>query len=639
MCGICGIAYADGKRRADRGLLEAMNDRMFHRGPDEAGVGIYEGAALAMRRLAIIDLATGQQPISNEDGTIHVVFNGEIFNFKSLRTELKQRGHVFKTGSDTEVIVHAYEEYGTECATKLRGQFGFAVWDENERSLLIGRDRMGQKPLYYTVTPDGLIFASEIKCLLVHPEVSRQPDLEAIHDYLTLGHIPEPKSGLKGIHKLPPGHILKFHAGDVEISEYWRVRFEPKIDEPFDDVANKLRETIREAVQLRLISDVPLGAHLSGGLDSSIVVALMAEQSTAPVRTFSIGFEESGFNETKHSRAVAEHLSTEHEEFIVDPSMADVLPQMVDHFGEPFADPAALPTWYLARETRRFVTVALNGDGADESFAGYNRYVGDRLLEVLRRLPSPGKRALSWLAERLPVPVDRPLETSPVGAIRQLSRALQQPRGAGRAAWTSQFSEAEKAGLYTPAMREAVHNDTARLLSRIWESAEAHAYLDRTLSVDLAQYLPGALLPKVDRMTMAHSLEARSPFLDHHVVELAARLPVKYKIRGWSTKFILRDLFPNLLPPHIKRRGKMGFNVPLGVWLKKDMREFASDHLLAANSPLGDYMKRDSVERLLADHGDGRRDNAKRIYALLCLDLWWRAYVCPGGDVRLSATG
>jgi len=628
MCGICGQVNTDPGRPVDPAVLGQMNAVIRHRGPDSDGTYLRDNAGLAMRRLAIIDLATGDQPMSNEDGTAWIVCNGEIYNHPQLRVELQARGHLFRSRSDTEVIIHLYEEHGPACTDHLRGMFAFAIWDEKRRRLLLARDRLGKKPLYYAQHDGALLFGSEIKCILQYPGLPREIDLEAIHHYLTLQYVPDPWTAFTQIRKLPPAHRLVWQDGRVEIERYWDLAYEPKWTDAEPALRERLRETIAEAVRIRLMSDVPLGAHLSGGVDSSIIAGLMAGMMDQPVKTFSIGFKEDAFSELPYARQVAQRFGTDHHEFILEPDALDVLPRLVAHFDEPFADPAAIPTWYLAQMTREQVTVALNGDGGDEAFAGYQRYYADRIADAYRLVPGFLRHGVAdRLLRALPVQTDRPMERSHVMALRQLAQAADLSHAASIVRWGGYFDEAEKWSLYTDDVRRAVKGTaSAALLEETFRQACAANRLDRTLYTDIHHYLPGALLPKVDRTTMAHSLEARSPFLDQEVMELAARLPVSWKVRGRRTKWILRRLFSDLLPESIEKRGKVGFGVPLAQWFRGPLLGPVAELLLAPSARIRDYMRTEPVHRLIEENRQGQADHGKRIWTLLMLESWLREY-------------
>ena len=628
MCGICGIVYNDSTRPVARTLLERMNEVIRHRGPDSDGYYANGQVGLAIRRLAIIDLETGDQPMCNEDGNVRIVFNGEIYNHSKLRRQLEARDHAFCSRSDTESILHLYEEHGPACVDHLRGMFAFAIWDEERRRLLLARDRLGQKPLFYAEYDGGLLFGSEIKCILQYSPFPRRIDLEAIHHYLTLQYIPDPWTGFTGVRKLPPGHRLLWQDGRLKLERYWDLAYEPKWTQPAPELKEKLRDTITEAVRIRLMSDVPLGAHLSGGIDSSIVVGLMAGMMDQPVKTFSIGFREDAFSELPYARQVAQRFGTDHREFVLEPDALDVLPRLVAHFDEPFADPAAIPTWYLSQMTRRHVTVALNGDGGDEAFAGYQRYYGDLIADAYGVVPGFLRHgAFDRLLHALPVQAERPMERSPIMALRRLTQAADLTHAASIVRWGGYFDEADKLALYTDDVRQVVNSTpSAALLEEAFHHANASNRLDRTLYTDVHYYLPGALLPKVDRTTMAHSLEARSPFLDHQVMELAARLPPSWKVKGRRTKRILRELFSSLVPESVGKRGKVGFGVPLGMWFRGPLYEPVSDLLLAPDSRIHEYLHMDPIRRLIVENGEGRADHGKRLWALLVLESWLRQY-------------
>jgi asparagine synthase (glutamine-hydrolysing) len=630
MCGIVGFLNRDPTHPADPARLRRMNDALVHRGPDDAGERLDGPLALAMRRLSIIDRAGGHQPLTNEAGDIWIVFNGEIYTHASLRSTLEARGHGFRTHSDTEAIVHAYEEWGDDCVLHLRGMFAFALWDGPRRRLLLARDRVGKKPLYYAETPEALAFASEVGALLQHPAVPRQPDPGALFHYLSLQYVPDPLTGLQGVHKLPPAHRLVWENGAAKITRYWCLDYEPKWTDDAPTLRARVRAALEEAVEIRRVGEVPLGVHLSGGIDSSLVTALLARGQSQTVRTFSIAFDPGGFDETEHALAVARQYATDHTVFRITPDAAAVLPQMVGHFGEPFADPAALPTWYLARETRRSVTVALNGDGGDEAFAGYQRYAIDRYADLLRRLPRPLRALAARLLGSLRPDPDQPLERNKLAALQRLFQAAELPRSASILRWGSYWGGADKQNLLQPAFADQA--PTSNWLSDFYTLSNARHPVDRTLNADFQTYLPGALLPKVDRMTMAHSLEARSPFLDHPLLELAARLPVGQKLQGSQGKRILKEAFADLLPRTILRRSKQGFAVPLDAWFRGPLESLARDTYLASDARLRAWCRPEAVLRFHAEHRDRRADHGKRLYALLMLELWarWLETLPPG---------
>ncbi len=626
MCGICGYVYNDPARPADRAILSAMNASILHRGPDSEGLYVNGPAGIAMRRLAIIDVACGDQPLANEREDAWIVFNGEIYNHPKLRAELTARGHQFRTHSDTECIIHAYDEWGDDCVKHLRGMFAFAIWDTRKRRLLLARDRVGKKPLYYAEHDGALIFGSELKCIRRYPGFTGTPSPIALHHFLTLQYVPDPLTAFNEVKKLPPAHTLVLEDGRVTTRRYWDLDFRTKSELPEADLRAEVRAKIEESVRIRLMSEVPLGAHLSGGIDSSIIVGLMASMSDRPVKTFSVGFEEAAFNETEHARVVAEKFRTEHHEFTIRPDAFEVLDSLVDHFDEPFADPASIPLWYLSKLTREHVTVALNGDGGDEAFAGYQRYYADRIADWYGVVPRFVRdKVVPGVLRAFPTTSNKPVEKSYLAAIRKLGQAASMGRGASVVRWGSYFGEAEKADLYTPDFASKVQGHPSHAaMEETYARAMAENPLERTLYTDLHHYLPGALLVKADRITMAHSLEGRSPLLDHELLELAARLPARWKVRGSTTKWILRDLFRDLLPESITRRGKLGFSVPLARWFAGPKLQDVRDTLLSKDAQSSSILRRERVERLIEDNRAGRADHGKKLWALLNLEVWMR---------------
>ncbi len=625
MCGICGIIAPEGSR-PDPAVLANMTGALAHRGPDGQGIHLKDRAGLGHRRLAIIDLATGQQPLTNEDGSLWIVFNGEIYNFQALRDELAAKGHRFATSSDTETILHAYEEYGPDCLAKLRGMFAFAIWDANRQTLFAARDRLGKKPLYYAMHEGAFCFASEVQALLTLPGFSREPDLEALGLFLSLQYVPDPLCAFKGVRKLPAAHHLIWSGtGSPRTARYWQQAFEPKWTASEQELAHELRQRLTEAVRLRLISEVPLGAHLSGGIDSSIITALMATLSESPVKTYSIGFAEQAFSELPKARRVAERFATHHHEFVASwGHVPDALSTIHSHTGEPFADPSALPSLLLAQMTRQHVTVALNGDGGDELFAGYQRYWLDPLAAPYAALPRCiTQRLIPALLERFPEPKDRPIETNWMAGLKRLGQVAAISPKASILRWGSYFSPAQAADLWQPEMRPLA--DPVALLSKAFDNAQAKTFLDRTLATDMAAYLPGDLLVKADRMAMAHGLEGRSPLLDHELAEWAARLPVNLKMRGRTSKYLLRTAFADLLPEPVQDQGKQGFGIPIGKWLREDLSGWCRETLLEGVAAKR-LLRPQALAALLEEHRLGRVDHGKRLWALLSLETWLRLY-------------
>ncbi|MEI7645732.1 MAG: asparagine synthase (glutamine-hydrolyzing) [Chloroflexales bacterium] len=625
MCGICGILHPDG-RLVDADLLRCMNDRITHRGPDSDGFFLSGHVGMAMRRLAIIDLSGGNQPIFNEDGSVAITFNGEIYNFRELRAELLRYGHRFATDSDTEVIVHAYEQWGDAMLPRLNGMFAFALWDAPRRRLLIARDRMGEKPLYWHHhAAHGLVWGSEAKAVLAAPWIERRINPLALHHYLTLQYTPDPLTIYAGMSQLPAAHKLVLEDGAVpRVDRWWQLACEPKLRISDGEAIEQARALLSAAVERQMISEVPLGAFLSGGMDSSIIVALMAERAREPVRTFSIGFDERHFSETRYARQVAERYGTEHHEFIFRPAdLVRVIEGVSAAVDEPFADPAALPLYELARQTRRHVTVALSGDGGDETLAGYRRYVLDGWLRPYAALPNwITQGVVPAAAALIPEPWWLPEDRNPITGIKRLGQFSAITHKASLVRWGSYFSQDEKLALYTDRWRdELVGVDSADWIAAAYDGAQAKSLLDRTLAADHITYLSGDLLPKTDRMSMAHSLEARAPFLDAAWVEWTARLPGRLKVRGQRTKWLLKAAFGEKLPPQVAARGKQGFSIPVSYWLRNELRPWAEERLLD-NPALSAWLRPQAVATLVGEHMSGKLNHGKKLWALLMLGVW-----------------
>jgi asparagine synthase (glutamine-hydrolysing) len=625
MCGIVGQLRPRGDRVAPE-LLARMCAGLEHRGPDSRGIHHEDHVGLGIQRLRVIDLDTGDQPIYNEDRSVVVVLNGEIYNYRELRHALQGRGHRFATQGDTEVIVHLYEEHGADCVRHLHGMFAFALWDDRRQQLLIARDRVGKKPLVYSVRDGVLTFASELGALLQDHEIPREVDHVALDGYLAFGYVPTPLTAVDGVRKLPPAHTLTMRDGHVTLERYWQLDYERKLDDaPIEELCERIRAGLRAATRRRLIADVPLGAFLSGGIDSSAVVAAMAEASPEPVRTFSIGFDHQAFDELPHARAIAERFGTVHEEFLVRADAVEVVPRIVRHYGEPFADSSAIPSFYLADLTRRHVTVALNGDGGDESFAGYTRYVANAFAGRLDQIPAPLRRAAMAVGARLP---DRGEVSSLPNRLRRLTGTLALDGPARYARYMSWFDGDQRAGIYTPAFAATVRGRAAEdVIAAAWARTSGTSVVDRMLEVDVSTYLVDDLIAKIDIATMAHGLEARSPFLDHELMELAASIPAGLKVRGGEKKWILRRALRGWLPDDILDRPKQGFSVPLSGWLRGDLRDWAREVLLDPGSLERGYFVGVEVERLLERHEGGADGDAKRIWALVMLEHWHREFI------------
>ena len=629
MCGIVGIYNYGSGLPVTREALKAMNDLIVHRGPDDEGYFTHENVGLAMRRLSIIDISTGHQPISNEDDSLYIVFNGEIYNFQELRQGLLARGHKFKTKSDTEVILHLYEEKGEDFPKELRGMFAVAIWDKRKKRLTLARDRMGKKPLYYAVTPSFIAFASELRALLAVPGLPRDIDLKAVDTYLTLQYIPSPMSVFKAARKLEPASTLVFEDGKLETKKYWNLPLgERKLDgTPVEELKERLRAELAEAVKIRLISEVPLGAFLSGGIDSSVIVALMAKASAEPVKTFSIGFKEAEFSELGYARQVAEMYGTKHTEFLVEANMASVLEKLAWHYSEPYADSSALPSYFVSRETRKEVTVALNGDGGDENFGGYIRYQAMKVAGYFTAMPDWAKKAALGAMEPFPE------KTAPFNTVWRLRKFLQAVSQRDLAmtylSTVSYFKTDEKERLLSPAFVNALGRDInypERYISKLFNEGQG-SLTEKIMYTDLRSYLPECLMTKMDIASMANSLETRSPILDHKVVEFAHLLPDNMKLRGFTgTKWILKEAFKDMLPRRIYKRGKMGFGIPLGPWFRGELKDYWAGACLSQKALGRGYFKPEALYKLWDEHQRGTRDNGYRLWALLMLELWHRQY-------------
>jgi asparagine synthase (glutamine-hydrolysing) len=626
MCGISGVA---GSLRTDRAVLQGMNDALAHRGPDGEGFFWPDSGqvGLGMRRLAIIDVAGGDQPIFNEDGSVCVVYNGEIYNYLELRQELQARGHRFTTQSDTEVVVHAYEEYGVECVGRLWGMFALALWDSTRQRLLLARDRLGKKPLvYYVDAHGGLAFASELQGLLAHPDVPREVHARAIDDYLTYLYVPAPITAYRDIRKLPPGHRLVWQSGRLSVERYWQPQFGAKLRISEEDAVAQFGELFRDAVRRRLVAEVPLGAFLSGGMDSSSVVAEMAELSPSPVKTFSIGFGERDYDELAFARQVARRFSTEHHELVVEPHALEVLPTLVRHYGEPYGDSSAIPTYYVARMTRQHVTVALNGDGGDELLAGYERHWAARIAARYDTIPRFVRHGL--IRPLIPLVPEPRQRRAFLRRAKRFMAAAHMPVLDRYLHWVGAYSPAQKLSLYSDDfVGELAGNESGHWLTEAL-AAEPHLDpVDAVLRGDTLMYLPADLLAKVDIATMANSLEARSPLLDHRLVEFCAALPSDYKLRGRTSKWLLRQVMRDRLPPAILTRSKMGFGVPVGEWLRGELRPLLEDTLLSSRSLARGYFRPQALRALVDDHTTRRADRTSHIWALLMLELWFRELI------------
>ncbi len=642
MCGIAGSCNFSAKK-IDPNLIKRMTSTLAHRGPDDQGIFLSSHihpkasaqAALGHRRLSIIDLNTGHQPMSNEDGSIWIAYNGEIYNFLILREDLIKKGHQFKTKSDTEVILHLYEDDDIECVEKLRGMFAFAIWDCKKERLFLARDRVGKKPLVYHYDGVNFSFASEMKALLQNP-INRDVDHNAINYFLTYGYVPSPQSILKSVKKLPPAHVLTLDKNGIKSYRYWRITYK-KRDISFEQSKEQFDQILSEAVKLRLISDVPLGVFLSGGLDSSIVAAIMSKYSTSAVKTFTIGFEEQDYSEVEYARSVASRYNTEHHEFIVKPNAFEVLNKLVWHYNEPFGDSSCIPTYYVSKLTREFVTVALNGDGGDESLAGYERYRGLRVGKYFMHIPRPVIEFMLTLFK-----VDKGLLYKMAGGLMQIFNIRATPRYVEGLlvglknhsnewrryiSWVSQFQEDQRASLYTGSFKSKISSDAHEYILKLSELSTLKDSSEKAMEIDINSYLPEDLLVKMDIAAMANSLEARSPFLDHHVMEFVASLPMSYKLHFMSPKHILKESLGHLLPKEILKRKKMGFGVPVDKWFKNELKDFTHETLLDKRSIDRGYFNKEYIKSILDEHCAGGLNHGARIWNLLNLEIWHQTFI------------
>jgi len=658
MCGVCGIVNFD-QRPVNPGILKRMADLLIHRGPDDNGAVFLSqvlekkckpikfkdfdelrpingligyNIGFGHRRLSIIDLSeAGCQPMSNEDGTIWITYNGEIYNYREISDRLKVLGHRFKSNSDTEVIIHSYEEWGEECLERFRGFFAFAVWDANKKLLFLARDRVGKKPLFFYTDQDKFIFSSSLKSILINPGIHKNINLEIIHDFLTYGYNPTNQTIFKGINKLPPAHLLICKNGKIDVKKYWDLADSYNSEHRSYNIRyfnRRLLELLEETVKLRLVSDVPLGAFLSGGIDSSAIVGMMSKLMDEPVKTFSIGFDDESFNELKYARQVAEYFKTEHYEFMVTPKAFEVLPELIWHCDEPFADSSILPTYYLSKMTKKYVTVALNGDGGDESFAGYESHIGEKLVTFYQMIP-PVIR--NQIIRR--IPNDYFESTRRIDLFRRWKRFMEKADiRIGRREWRWIFSNDMKEEIYSDSFKKKVKEIDSLILRENEFFRITNADLTtRLLNLDIRIYLPEDLLVKADRASMANSLEVRSPFLDHHLMEFAASMPANLKFRGFTTKYVLKRALENFLPKKIIHRYKQGFGVPLGNWFRGELKDFSYQVLMDERATNRNYFKKEKIRSLLDGHCSGKHDYGHKIWALLVLELWHQQFVDKDG--------
>ncbi len=627
MCGIAGkISFSDKKISAQE--IEAMNDAIKHRGPDDGGVYISPDGRVGLghRRLSIIDLSPlGHQPMRYLN-RYEIVFNGEIYNFQEKRAMLEQEGYTFASHSDTEVILALYDKYQEKCLDHLRGMFAFVIYDEREQTLFCARDRVGKKPFKYYIDDNIVLFASELKAILTQPEYHREPDYIAIHHYLTLQYVPAPQTGFVGIKKLEPAHFLTIDLKTraVKKERYWKLDYSKKFNLSEAEWKKLILEKLDESVRLRMISDVPIGAFLSGGVDSSAIVALMAKNSTTPIKTFSIGFEEEKYNELKYAKIVAEKFKTDHTEFIVKPDAIDLLPMLVRQYEEPFADSSALPTYYVSKLTRDHVTVALNGDGGDENFAGYTRYSAFQISTFLDHF--------DWLNRLVGIPLTRLcaryIKNTFFDRLHRFSRSLSDDYRRRYLSYTAYFTNEQKSLLYTDQFTEKMQgHDTYDIIAQEFDQSGSKNRTEQAVYADFATYLPEDLMTKVDIATMTVALEGRSPFLDHELLELSAQIPFSLKLKGFNNKkYILKEALRGLVPDQVMFRPKMGFGVPIDAWFRGELRDYARGKLLDGELVKRGLFKRSAIEGILHEHTSTDVNFSPHIWALLTLELWFEEF-------------
>jgi len=627
MCGICGFYQREPV--ADRAVIQRMNDRIVHRGPDDEGFYLHGPVGLAARRLSIIDLCTGHQPLSTASGKCWIAYNGEVYNFPELRQDLEDRGVPFLTRSDTEVVVNLYEQDGLDFVSRLRGMFAFAIHDQERDRLVLGRDRLGKKPLYYCQRGGSLIFASEIKSILEYPGVDRSVDPEALDHFLSLEYVPAPLSIFRGIRKLPAGSLLVYERGRAEVRPYWDVPA-AEVARPLPELREEFLALLEEAVRIRMISDVPFGAFLSGGIDSSAVVAMMARIAGEPVKTFSIGFAERSYNELAHAGKVARLFATDHHERVLDPDIRDLVVKVADGLDEPLGDFSNFPTYLVSRMAREEVTVVLSGDGGDEIFGGYEHYLAQKWAAGPDRLP-PARSLVAPLANLFP-PSEKKKGLS--NGLQRLCQGFEFPAADRHFRWMQFLTAAQKRRLYTQELltEQALRPLSARSpFAQHFAAARRFSGLNRDLYLDLKTYLADDIMVKVDRMSMLASLETRAPLLDHRVVEFAFALPAKLKVHGLTTKYFFKWALEGILPHETLYRRKEGFSIPIKEWLRHELRELAGDHLASARLKRLGYCRPETVEQWWREHDTGQANHSHRLWPLIVFSLWHQRYLEGAG--------
>ncbi|MFC2165145.1 asparagine synthase (glutamine-hydrolyzing) [Acidobacteriota bacterium] len=627
MCGICGIFSHQGLPPDARQVTKKMCAAMVHRGPDDEGYYADENISLGMRRLSIIDLITGHQPMTNEDKSIWVIFNGEIYNFPELREQLIQKGHTFATQSDTEVIVHLYEEAGENFVHQLNGMFAIAIWDKNQDTLILVRDRLGIKPLHFFSTPHSLIFSSEIKSIL-QSDYKRELDYEALSRFFTFEYIPAPATIFKGIQKLLPGHMIVAKGGNIVIKPYWDVRYAETPSSKRDEQSylDEIYHLLKDSVKRRLISDVPLGVFLSGGMDSSSITALMSEVADSKIKTFAIGFKEESFNELGYAKIVADRFQTEHQEFVVESNLVkELVPTLIEYLDEPLADASIIPTYIISKLARQYVTVALAGEGGDELFAGYDTYKAYQVARLYRRVPSFVRNGIvKKIVSQLPASKKR---LSFEFKAKKFISGIDFPPEIANFVWWGAYNPEEKANLFSGDLTANIQEDVFAPVAFHGDNTQAHEMVDRLGYLDLKLYLQDDLLVKSDRMSMANSLEIRVPFLDHTFVDFATSIPSSLKLKGMHTKHILKKAMSKILPPEILTRKKIGFDIPLGVWIRQELREFVTDILSPDSMKRHGFFNHDYIDTLLHEHFQGVHNHRQLLWPLIIFQFWYNHYM------------
>ena len=627
MCGIVGFNWRDER------VIESATEILTHRGPDAGGVYVDNYVSLGHRRLSIIDLSEhGRQPMSNEDGTVWVTYNGEIYNFLELREALVAKGHSFRSRTDTEVIVHAYEEYGPDCVQRFNGMFAFSLWDKNKKELLLVRDRLGVKPLYYYFRDQKLIFASEIKAILQVPEVEREVNPQALYGYVGYEFVPAPETIFRHIHKLPPGHYLRYKNGNVELRRYWDVQFETA-DHPPAYYEEKMRDMLAESVRKRLISDVPLGVFLSGGLDSSAVVALMSRSSVEPIQTFSLGYEDPSFSELNYARIIAKEFKTQHRELIIDPITPELIEAAVWHLDEPMTDLSTIPFYLICQKAREHVTVCLSGEGGDEVLVGYDRFKASKANGYYEVLPEWIRRGIvAPLVNALP---DQMQKKGPVNILKRFIQGGLLPQEGGHMRWQYFGTPGDGHALFANDLLAEISTDSFAPIGDHLTRCNSTNRLDREIYVDLKFTMPDSVLMKVDKMSMAHGLEVRVPFLDYQFVEFCATIPGNLKLKGFTTKAIFRSGMKGILPREILWRGKQGYSLPIKNWLRQELRGYMSD-LLTSSPLMKEAFNLAYIHQLMREHQEYRANHNHILWALINLAVWHRLFVEQRADQRLG---